>query len=210
MWKSMLVYSHLLNFWKIRKWCGALWSWSDVCRRFSCRSLLSHMPVQTVHATFHVFALCSRNELEACLVWTFEHFHLSHVPTFLLFYSHSQKLRKLPAFLNSLAFPPAIEYLLLRCVWEQKKVWEQVRSAARKQSAGERGPQWSSGLFGTTRGVGWEVTVFFLCVVWVKSIFFLCGSCKESVFLFFCGECVGTAEWDGVIPEVNAISLRHT
>lgn len=34
--------------------------------------------------------------------------------------------------------------------------------------------------------------------------------CVKCVFFSFCGEPVGTAERDGVIPEVNAISLRHT
>lgn len=200
-------------FWR-RHWLqlyGAGAMCADVCLVGHCCHTCPYKQNQRVHVIFHVFALCSRNELGACLVWTFEHFHLSHFPTFLLFYSRSQKLRKLPTFLSSNVFPPAIEYLLLRCVWEQKKVWEQDCSADEKaECQGEGAHSGALDCLAQPEELGGRWLFFFLCVVWVKSIFFLCGSCKECVFLFFCGECVGTAEWDGVIPEVNAISLRHT
>lgn len=50
---------------------------------------------------------------------------------------------------------------------------------------------------------------FSFCGVRVKSIFSFVA-CVKCVFSFFCGEPVGTAEGDGVIPEVNAISRGHT
>lgn len=158
------------------------------------------------HFTYSLF-VPEVNSGGACLAWTFRTFPLIALFPLFFIFIHTYRNR-----VNSPRFSTRMNFRQRSNIFcpSQMCLWTKACRADEK----ERGPrEWSSGLFGTTREVGWEVTLFFLyfCFVfWAKSIFFLCGSCKECVFLFFCGECVGTAEWDGVIPEVNAISLRHT
>lgn len=125
---------------------------------------------------FHVFALFHKH----CLVCTV-HFNLSYFSHFLLF-----AFCKLPAFFRQ-------RYLL------------SIKSVSEHYNEERRQAGWKNvGLFGSTRGAGWQIKTFSVVCNW--SLFFsfvVCVKCGHFSF-------VGTTEWDEVIPEVNAISLGHT
>lgn len=78
------------------------------------------------------------------------------------------------------------------CVSEQETEGEQDYNVHEKKREG--GVETSgTELFGTARGVGWEIKSFFFLWCASEVYFFFCGVCKVC-FFFFCGEPVGTAE----------------
>lgn len=142
----------------------------------------------------------------ACLVWIFQLIIFSHFLSFFL--SNKNSVNSLH-FSSLCPFPAAIEYLLpSNMCFVNKRNPVSKTAMYTKDTKGKGGvKEWNAGLFGGTRGEGVD---FFL---WCESeiyFFLLWCVCKVCFFSFFCGEPVGTAEWDGMIPEVNAISLGHT
>lgn len=144
----------------------------------------SHKPKRRFCAIFHVFSLCFHNRTLGLFSLYCTFLLISFFPFFSVLPGSQRLSVNSPHFSDPRSFPATTEYLLpIRHVLLKQERRGRARLQCRRgrekknqrREGGGRN-KWDLGLFGTARGVWWEI----------KSFFFLWSASEVYFFLLWC------------------------